>query len=156
MVDLRTLAEAYTKANEGCRLEAYQDTRGIWTIGYGETDPTIVQGVVWTQAQADARFDARWSEANGDAENCVSPVCWNAMGIARQAVLADMAFQLGFRGLREFQSMRRALEEQRWADAAEDALESLAAKQAPNRWVRHARILTEGDAAIVNGALPTS
>jgi GH24 family phage-related lysozyme (muramidase) len=27
-----------------------------WTLGYGSTGPDIVQGLVWTQAQCDARF----------------------------------------------------------------------------------------------------
>ena len=31
----RTMIETF----EGLRLEAYQDQRGIWTIGYGHTDP---------------------------------------------------------------------------------------------------------------------
>lgn len=28
-----------------------------WTIGWGSTGPDVKQGVVWTQAQCDARFD---------------------------------------------------------------------------------------------------
>lgn len=28
---------ALTEASEGCRLKAYQDTGGVWTIGYGHT-----------------------------------------------------------------------------------------------------------------------
>src|SRR5437867_3100009 len=26
-----------TQASEGCRLKSYQDTGGVWTIGYGHT-----------------------------------------------------------------------------------------------------------------------
>ena len=51
--------ERLVKSFEGCKLAAYPDpaTGGDpWTIGYGATDPGIVKGVVWTQAQADARF----------------------------------------------------------------------------------------------------
>ena len=44
------------KSFESCRLEAYQDTRGIWTIGWGHTGPEVVKGLVWTQEQADAQF----------------------------------------------------------------------------------------------------
>lgn len=39
---------------EGCRLTAYQDQAGVWTIGYGHTGPEVVEGLVWTQDQADA------------------------------------------------------------------------------------------------------
>lgn len=28
---------ALTKESEGCKLKAYQDTGGVWTIGYGHT-----------------------------------------------------------------------------------------------------------------------
>ncbi|WP_043632630.1 lysozyme [Chromobacterium haemolyticum] len=39
---------------EGLRLKAYQDSVGIWTIGYGHTGPDVTPGMVITQAQADA------------------------------------------------------------------------------------------------------
>ncbi len=51
--------ERLIKSFEGCKLVAYPDpaTGGYpWTIGYGATGPGIRKGVVWTQAQADARF----------------------------------------------------------------------------------------------------
>jgi lysozyme len=45
---------------EYCKLRAYPDpkTRGDpWTIGWGATGEGIGPGVVWTQAQADARLE---------------------------------------------------------------------------------------------------
>ena len=44
------------KEFEGCSLVAYQDQRGMWTVGYGATGPGIVSGTQWTQDQADARL----------------------------------------------------------------------------------------------------
>jgi len=44
---------------EGCRLEAYQDIVGVWTIGYGSTGPGIGPGVVWTQEQCDQNLSDR-------------------------------------------------------------------------------------------------
>ena len=44
------------KSNEGCKLSAYQDQRGIWTIGYGHTGPCIGRGVALTQDQAERYF----------------------------------------------------------------------------------------------------
>lgn len=41
---------------EGCVLDAYQDERGIWTIGWGHTGPEVVQGKRITQIQADVIF----------------------------------------------------------------------------------------------------
>jgi lysozyme len=44
---------ALTENFESCRLTAYQDVKGVWTIGYGHTGPEVVAGLVWTQNQAD-------------------------------------------------------------------------------------------------------
>lgn len=58
--------ETLIKSFEGCakkrpdgKFEAYPDpgTGGVpWTIGWGSTGPDIRKGVVWTQAECDARF----------------------------------------------------------------------------------------------------
>lgn len=45
---------ALTKSFEGLRLEAYQDSGGVWTIGYGHTGPDVVAGKTITQAEAEA------------------------------------------------------------------------------------------------------
>ena len=39
---------------EGLRLKAYQDSVGVWTIGYGHTGSDVTPGLVINQAQADA------------------------------------------------------------------------------------------------------
>jgi lysozyme len=36
---------------EGSRHNAYQDTKGIWTIGVGHTGPEVVKGLVWSDQQ---------------------------------------------------------------------------------------------------------
>jgi lysozyme len=41
------------KKFEGCKLVAYQDVRGIWTIGYGHTKG-VYEGQTCTQEQAEA------------------------------------------------------------------------------------------------------
>ena len=46
------------KRFEGCRLHAYQDAVGVWTIGYGET-LNVTAGMVWTQEQADSALRTR-------------------------------------------------------------------------------------------------
>ena len=44
------------KSFEGCRLQAYQDGGGVWTIGWGSTGG-VKSGDTLTQAEADALFD---------------------------------------------------------------------------------------------------
>jgi lysozyme len=41
------------KSFEGCKLEAYQDSDGVWTIGFGHTEG-VREGQTCTQEQADA------------------------------------------------------------------------------------------------------
>lgn len=53
---------------EGCRLESYVCSGGRWTVGWGETGPDIRKGTVWTQEQADARFQARLRKIEGEVE----------------------------------------------------------------------------------------
>jgi lysozyme len=43
-----------TESFESCRLTAYQDIKGIWTIGWGHTGTDVFEGLVITQEQADA------------------------------------------------------------------------------------------------------
>ncbi|KQW87356.1 hypothetical protein ASC94_28655 [Massilia sp. Root418] len=43
---------------EGCRLRAYRDLVGVWTIGWGET-LGVAEGMVWSQRQADAELERR-------------------------------------------------------------------------------------------------
>jgi lysozyme len=49
--------DALAREFEGCRLDAYQDIAGVWTIGYGHTGKDVYAGLVWTQAQADEALD---------------------------------------------------------------------------------------------------
>lgn len=52
-----------TERFEGCRLTAYRDSRGIWTIGYGHTSG-VYPGMTCTQEQAEAWLagDVNWAE----------------------------------------------------------------------------------------------
>jgi GH24 family phage-related lysozyme (muramidase) len=43
----------FIKNNEGCKLQAYQDSVGVWTIGYGHTK-TVRPGMTISYAQAEA------------------------------------------------------------------------------------------------------
>ena len=45
---------ALIKSFEDCRLSAYEDGAGVWTIGWGHTGPEVVEGLTITHDQADA------------------------------------------------------------------------------------------------------
>lgn len=48
--------EQLLRTFEGCNLTSYQDSGGIWTVGYGHTGPDVTQGMTITQAQAEQLF----------------------------------------------------------------------------------------------------
>lgn len=56
MMTLGAKGEALIKSFEQCRLKAYQDSGGIWTIGWGHVSPAVGPQSVCTQADADSWF----------------------------------------------------------------------------------------------------
>lgn len=47
---------ALIKEFEGCKLKAYQDIVGVWTVGYGATGADVTEGLEITQEEADKRL----------------------------------------------------------------------------------------------------
>lgn len=134
---------AYTKFNEGCRLTAYRDSLGVWTIGYGCTGPGIGPGVVWEQGHADAAFSASYGFAAAQAKQDVGEV-WDSIGEIRQAALTDMAYQLGGTGLAKFVKMILAIRNLAWNTAATQVLLSEYDKETPRRCERTSYMLRMG------------
>ena len=58
------------KSLEGCRLNAYQDQAGIWTIGYGHT-LGVQPGMTWTQSQADDTLQSEVTRFADGVQKCV-------------------------------------------------------------------------------------
>jgi lysozyme len=63
-------AKEIIAAFEDCKLKAYQDTAGIWTIGYGHTG-RVLKGQTITQEQADLLLEADLETARQKAEKYV-------------------------------------------------------------------------------------
>jgi len=62
-----------TERFEQCRLVAYWDALGkVWTIGWGTTGPDIVEGLVWTQEQADSALATRYAAAEATVNRLVT------------------------------------------------------------------------------------
>lgn len=66
---------ALIKKFEGCRLTSYQDSVGVWTIGYGHTSGTT-KGQTITQTQADAFLKSDCASAEKSV-NSYSKYNWN-------------------------------------------------------------------------------
>ena len=82
---------ALTEGFESCRLTAYQDLKGIWTIGWGHTGPEVVEGLVWTQNQADMAL----AEDMNYAERMVNSMVTVELTQGQYDALVDFAFNLG-------------------------------------------------------------
>jgi len=133
---------------EGCKLAAYTDSRGIWTIGYGYNleshgySPEECAGITWTQEQAEQslvdeievvehELDRRWPK-------------WRDLDEVRRAAIVSSVYQLGAPGAAHFCATIAALQAHDWATAAQQMLASRWAKQTPARVQRNAAMIQTG------------
>ena len=82
------------KEFEGCRLVAYQDSAGIWTIGYGSTI-NVRRGMRVTQQEADSRLEF-------DVETAAIGVRGLKLNLSQGQfdALVDFAYNLGIGNLK--------------------------------------------------------
>jgi lysozyme len=82
---------ALTEQFEGCRLTAYQDQVGVWTIGYGHTGADVTPELTITQDHAQALL----AHDVGSAAGCVNNVVTIDLTQAEFDALVDFVFNLG-------------------------------------------------------------
>lgn len=83
---------ALIKAYEKCRLIAYLPTPDDkWTIGWGHTGPEVVEGLTWTQDEADEAFlrDIIW------VEECVNKAVTAQLLQNEFDALCSLCFNIG-------------------------------------------------------------
>jgi lysozyme len=130
------------KLDEGCRLSAYQDDQGVWTIGWGHTGKSVGSGLVWSRKMADTMLHNDIEIAVGALDHALP--WWRDLDVVRQNVLADMCFNLGITRLLKFQHMLAALEAHDFARAADEMRNSYWAKQVGDRETRLERMMRSG------------
>lgn len=92
---------ALIKEFEGCKLDAYQDIGGVWTIGYGHTK-TAKAGMRITQLQADQLLAA---EVSGFAADVIA-LCDVTPNDNQWAALTSLAYNIGVGALRKSTVLR--------------------------------------------------
>jgi lysozyme len=136
--------KAQIKRHEGLRLQAYKDSLGYLTIGYGhlilERDSNL-QTI--TKAEALTLFEGDYQAAEADAQRLIYE--WDSMGAARQAVMINMSFNLGFNKLKGFAQTISHIEGKRYDKAAEAMLASKWAKQVGKRATELAAQMRTGE-----------
>lgn len=91
--DVRKVLVPLVMRFEGLRLSAYRDAGGIWTIGYGHTGKDVIQGLVWTQSQADEALEADLQSAYSELLQSVPATAQWSPG--KQAAIVDFVYNLG-------------------------------------------------------------
>ena len=108
---------------EGFRGRPYQDTVGVWTVGYGfnleaRPMPEMIAEVwlAYILFELDEQMDEEFS-------------WWANLDPQRKSALLDMAYNLGFGGFKKFKRTIKHIENEEWGQAAQSILNSKAARQ---------------------------
>lgn len=125
--ETRGALRAHLQQEEGLRLKLYQDTVGVWTVGYGRAIGRI--GI--TRDEAELMLDNDISRSVKDATFIVPSLA--ALDSVRQQVVLSMLFQLGLGTFMEFRKFRAALERRDFEAAAAEMVDSTWAAQTPAR-----------------------
>ena len=146
--------------HEGLRLQVYQDTLGIDTIGIGrnlkdrgiskeeldELDiPTIDHVYEYGITEADAMLLAENDVQIVEEELLRAHPCVEDLDAVRQLVLVDMAFNMGVPRLCKFKKMWNAVHEKKFDIAAKEMLDSRWATQVKSRSVKLANAMHNGE-----------
>ncbi len=120
---------------------AYQDSRGVWTIGIGTNiDKDHGGGITLDEARYLAMNRVQRFKEHLDTKI----PWWRGLDPVRYTILLDMAFNLGPEGLLKFKNTLKAIEEERWVDAANGMRASLWYDQVGNRAKRLAIAMETG------------
>lgn len=123
----RSALIADVKQAEGFRAEAYQDTRGVWTIGYG----TNLQELTIEEPLAETWLLGQLQQAEIDAQRFTF---FATASPFRQRALVELIYNLGLSRLLGFVKFLKAMSDRDYETARQELLNSRWAEQ-----VKHTR-----------------
>lgn len=133
----RTAADLI-RSHEGLVLTAYPDPGGGVSVGWGRNLTT--NGL--SPLEADELLQ---DDLDGIAAEVSSEPWWETLNDARQAVVVDMIYALGWAGFKSFEAMLQAIKAGAWYRAADEMLDSQWARtQAPERAAEDAQMMRSG------------
>ena len=121
------------KLHEGFVPRTYADSLGKKTIGYGHL---CVEPEQWdddkeyTKEELNVVFEKDFNEALKNAEHLIGE---RSINDTAKEVIIEMVFQLGIGGVGKFKKMWSALDNKDYGEASFQMMDSLWAKQTPNR-----------------------
>ncbi len=137
------------KKEEGFRAKPYLCSEGFPTIGYGEKigdkyealpNITTTEPEAYKKMLATVTANEKTILNNPDLYRC-----YFHLNDARKAVMLSITYQIGIYGILKFKKMLGALERADYSAAADEMLNSLAARQTPARWKRNAEQMRSGE-----------
>lgn len=133
-----TLMKSELTRDEGVRLKPYIDTAGKLTIGIGRN----LDDVGVTAAEAD--FLLTNDVVNSMQTLDMALPWWKDLSEVRQRALLNMMFNMGWHTLMEFKDMLFALKTSDWEKAAQEARNSIWAREVGDRAERIATQFING------------
>lgn len=124
------------KLSEGFKSRVYQCTQGYDTIGFG----FAIKDLVMSKAVADLILEEKLEDLVARLSSYDFFI--NSPDEIRE-VLAEMAYQMGVGGLLKFKKTLKMVADRDYRQASVEMLDSLWAKQTPNRAKRLASIVRE-------------
>ena len=119
--------------NEGFRSKPYKCSENVWTIGHGLT---------WiTEEESLSILSGRISELHLKLSEDLD--WYDRMPPEIKGVIIEMCYQIGYSGVMKFKNMIANMKDINWKGAADEMLDSLWAKQTPERANRLAEIVRE-------------
>lgn len=125
---------------------AYQDSKGLWTIGYGRLIDKKMGGGI-TKSEADYLLD---HDIDTAVEECDSHIpWWRNLDPVRQRALVELMFNMGWgggkRGLSTFHNTLAAIEANEYAKAGQGLRKSKWARDVKTRAPRLIKMIETGE-----------
>lgn len=135
---------AELRRDEGVRYTPYKDTKGIDTVGVGHNLQAMPLGLLYplTDAQVDRILEVDLAEVFEALDKHLP--WWRGLTLARQRVLANMAFNLGITGLLGFKNTLQEIRRGHYELAAKGMMASKWATQVGARAKRLADMMVSG------------
>ena len=132
MLDFKALIERIG-VNEGFRSKPYQCSEDVWTIGHGLTWLTEEESLNILSGRV-SKLHLKLSDDLDYYDDLPPEV---------QGVVIECCFQMGVKGWSMFKKAIKNMQDKNWKGAADEMLDSLWAKQTPERANRLADIVRE-------------
>jgi len=134
-----TKIEKLLEKHEGRRNMAYKDSKGIWTIGIGHNleANSIPDEAVSIIFAAD--------KANVDSDISNSFPWYSSLDEVRQGVVVDVVFNMGLPRFKGFKNTIRYIKQGDYDKAADELLDSDAARDLPKRYNELSEMMRTGE-----------